>query len=277
MFGNRHYVKYRNPMTTENMIDFPPLPESAVQYDTDLEAHEEQIGYAFTAQQMRDYVEADRTQRQDAETWSLYIAGMVEAYLQSQPSADKREAAIAGIIGRRLWALSRGYDRSQRQAGQEPEAWRISYIGADGIEYRRIFGHNAIGDYRRIDPKATSTPLYTAPQPAAQSARADFEAWFRENHHSRLDRKCANQTYNCPAAFAAWNTWEACAKVYAKPQPAAQPAVEPLTSKQLAECLISIDDPLFMQDPAAALTQFARAIEAAHGVHPTPATQEATQ
>lgn len=55
-------------------------------------------------------IEHDRAQRQDAETWSLYIASMVEAYLQSKPAADKREAAIAGIISRRLWALP---DRAQ--------------------------------------------------------------------------------------------------------------------------------------------------------------------
>lgn len=48
----------------------------------------------------------------------------------------------------------------------EPVAWAISYMGADGLKYRRLFGHNAIGDYRDIDPDATSTPLYAAPQPA---------------------------------------------------------------------------------------------------------------
>ena len=145
-----------------------------------------------------------------------------------------------------------------RQAGQEPFAWLTKgghFVYAhidDGLAYKWA-------------------PLYTTPQPAAQSARADFEAWFRENYHSRLDRKCANQTYNCPAAFAAWNTWEACAKVYA----AAQPAVErkPLTDEQIDE--IRIVQEFWQWDVGTGVFRhIARAIEAAHGI--TPATQRAT-
>jgi len=66
----------------------------------------------------------------------------------------------------------------------EPVAWRINYTGADGIEYRRIFGHNAIGDYRAIDPKATSTPLYATPQSAPLERQPLTDEQITEALHS---------------------------------------------------------------------------------------------
>lgn len=41
---------------------------------------------------------------------------------------------------------------------------------------------------------------------------------------------------------------------------------EPLSDKQLAECLGSVDDLLFFENPAEALRQFARSIETAIGI-----------
>ena len=46
-------------------------------------------------------MEADK----DAKTWTAYVAGIVETYLNGSPSPEVREKAIAGIIARRLWAL----------------------------------------------------------------------------------------------------------------------------------------------------------------------------
>jgi hypothetical protein len=43
---------------------------------------------------------------QDGKRWSAYVAGMVETYLQFSPAKEVREAGIAGIIERRLWALA---------------------------------------------------------------------------------------------------------------------------------------------------------------------------
>jgi hypothetical protein len=48
----------------------------------------------------------------------------------------------------------------------EPVAWNISYTSADGSIRTVTHGHNAIGDYRQIDPDAISTPLYAEPQHA---------------------------------------------------------------------------------------------------------------
>lgn len=47
----------------------------------------------------------------------------------------------------------------------EPVAWAISYTSVTGSCAKTVHRHNAIGDYRAIDPAATSTPLYAAPQP----------------------------------------------------------------------------------------------------------------
>lgn len=46
---------------------------------------------------------------------------------------------------------------------QPATAWRIEYTNADGNKRRRLFGHNAVADYRAIDPGATSTPLFDGP------------------------------------------------------------------------------------------------------------------
>lgn len=75
---------------------------------------------------------ADGGPSQDAQTWSGYVASMVQAYLQSEPPADQREAAIAGIVARRLWALP---DRAQRQAEQEgtEQSLGLYAVQADAI------------------------------------------------------------------------------------------------------------------------------------------------
>lgn len=41
------------------------------------------------------------------DVWPKYIAGIIETYLQSNPSGDVREAAIAGIIARRMWSMKK--------------------------------------------------------------------------------------------------------------------------------------------------------------------------
>lgn len=40
-----------------------------------------------------------------------------------------------------------------------PYAWAITYL-FEGTHRTQILRHNAIGDYRQLDPNATSTPLY---------------------------------------------------------------------------------------------------------------------
>ena len=41
-----------------------------------------------------------------------------------------------------------------------PAAWRINYT-INGASRSVLCGHNSIGDYRDMDPMASSTPLYT--------------------------------------------------------------------------------------------------------------------
>ena len=48
----------------------------------------------------------------------------------------------------------------------DPVAWEISYTDWSGDAQKAVHGHNTIGDYRVIDPAATSTPLFAAPRPA---------------------------------------------------------------------------------------------------------------
>ncbi|MDH6185518.1 hypothetical protein [Polaromonas sp. CG_23.6] len=122
----------------------------------------------------RAVIAAHESQRQDAETWSLYIASMVEAYLQSQPAADKREAAIFGIISRRLWALP---DRAQRQAGQLAACW----IDTNDLKQMQDKGRGIV--CKRPQDGYEQTALYAAPQPVQADKDADY--WLRQFTTSR--------------------------------------------------------------------------------------------
>lgn len=58
-------------------------------------------------------------------------------------------------------------------APQEPVAWMIKFT-ADGVPGTNFCGHNPIGDYRMLDPEATSTPLYAVAAVPAQSLSAQI-------------------------------------------------------------------------------------------------------
>ena len=45
--------------------------------------------------------------------------------------------------------------------------------------------------------------------PAGVTTLDRFEAWFKANHHARLDRKMADGSYNDPTAHAMWQAWQA--------------------------------------------------------------------
>lgn len=92
------------------------------------------------------HITADCAQHPGSENWSRYVASMVEAYLQSEPAADKREAAITGIIARRVWALSGEHDREQAQEDvrgrgrpsddKDTDYWMRQFTAARQAEFR---------------------------------------------------------------------------------------------------------------------------------------------
>jgi len=45
--------------------------------------------------------------------------------------------------------------------------------------------------------------------PPAVTTLDRFETWFKANHHTRLDRKMADGSYNDPTAYAMWQAWQA--------------------------------------------------------------------
>ena len=85
MFGKRHYVNYRIPMTTEKHIDFPKLPT----YDSI------SCGVKFYSEhQMRAYVAADRAQRQAGQepyAWCIPVYGHQQ--FTTSPSVAEEWAA----------------------------------------------------------------------------------------------------------------------------------------------------------------------------------------
>ena len=87
------------------------------------------------------------------------------------PEVPTEEMIIAyeGSLHRPLSIL--GYKALWRTAPEvkdEPVAWEIRCNG------KRIHhGHNAIADYRDLDPSATSTPLYAHPSPRIAELEAE--------------------------------------------------------------------------------------------------------
>ena len=90
----------------------------------------------------------------DQSRWCAYVGGMVAHWVKSAPDAharlgdDKFEAAIAGIIERRLWALRRDQAPAQPAAGADV---------LDAVRYRMVRRGqhwsviNGIGDTLRGD------------------------------------------------------------------------------------------------------------------------------
>lgn len=60
------------------------------------------------------------------------------------------------------WKLSDIHPPAPLPKG-EPKAWLINFKDTGGNQQSRSYTHNAIGDYRQIDPDATSERLYTRP------------------------------------------------------------------------------------------------------------------
>ncbi len=47
-----------------------------------------------------------------------------------------------------------------RNADTEPEGWLITYTREDGEQAKHLCRHNSVGDWRAIDPAATSEPVH---------------------------------------------------------------------------------------------------------------------
>lgn len=86
--------------------------------------------------------------------------------------SDELIELIYATSGTPLRAFARAIERETIKACKaapadvlkgEPVAWRIRYADPGGHTHTIYHGHNAIADYRAIDPAAISTPLYTAP------------------------------------------------------------------------------------------------------------------
>jgi hypothetical protein len=66
------------------------------------------------------------------------------------PDADDAIAMLQGLLD---------------QPEGEPVAWQIKFKDEHGTQRNVTYTHNAIGDYRQIDPDAICEPLYTHPAP----------------------------------------------------------------------------------------------------------------
>ena len=66
----------------------------------------------------------------------------------------------------------------------EPAAWQIKFKDQNGTQRQVTYTHNAIGDYRQIDPNAICDPLYTSPQPLQPITADDVTDEMIHNWHA---------------------------------------------------------------------------------------------
>lgn len=102
---------------------------------------------------------------QDAELADLKQRLLPQFLGRAQRAEHERDALLEQLI-------------AARSATGEPLAWLIEYAACPDDKSRIAHTHNAIGDYRQIDPKATSTPLYAAPQ--VEERATDRPDWAQQ-------------------------------------------------------------------------------------------------
>ena len=91
----------------------------------------------------------------------------IQDALAAAPTPPAQEAGLREVSGPKEVAElgAKAGDRTKLLLSpaqeDEPVAWVIEFM-CDGIQMRNVALHNAVADYRDIDPNATSTPLYTA-------------------------------------------------------------------------------------------------------------------
>ena len=140
------------------------------------------------------------------------------------------------------------------EADTDPAAWKISYVSADGTNKTAIHGHNAIGDYKAIDADATSEPIYALAQPVQAESKPCFMCHGQGWHYI---------AHAYPPGVTVPKVKIACTQCVAQPVQSVEAQLVPLTDKQIydlwpSECMA------FCEEAA----EFARAIEAHHGIKP---------
>lgn len=102
---------------------------------------------------------------------------------------DAQRAAQCSPEVQRLYAALAAHEAAQQDAGDaETRAWEITFTSA-GERQTRVYQHNAIGDYRLVDPSATVKELVyrTASQPPAVES-GPSEAALRDAEHAEMYR-----------------------------------------------------------------------------------------
>ena len=134
----------------------------------------------------------------------------IDAFLDSPAGitwviASKRERyrlLVRAVLAK--WA-------APQQEAQEPTAYvHVPHYPVEG-KVRPVVSFEKYQQDYDDGIYSTRIPLYTAPQPAPAplSEREAFEAWFRREYHSRLDRNMPDKSYNDPIAHTMWAAWQA--------------------------------------------------------------------
>ncbi|RIQ74548.1 hypothetical protein D0838_04940 [Bordetella avium] len=86
--------------------------------------------------------------------------------------------ALANRPAESTQPASNTYQLPSPAVSAEPVGWKICFTDRDGQYKTVLHGHNAVGDYRDIDPMASSIPLGPFAAPAAS---AEPVAWMTED------------------------------------------------------------------------------------------------
>jgi hypothetical protein len=117
----------------------------------------------------------------DANDWCIYIAGMLDCYLKTNPPAEEREAAMAGIIQRRLHsyagfaadlsALRAALARPQQVAEKWPPSDRDILQDWSDTELDKFGNRDVCAFARKIlhDYAASRAPVAVGVEPALKN------------------------------------------------------------------------------------------------------------
>lgn len=183
-------------------------------------AYREGLAPLFTADQMRDF--ADRTHALRASHGQAPAATVIKKGADRQWMSERLGHLPDGIYSLYLAPTAQPAPAAPPQADSQPE----DENDAHNFDICQHFDHWLLEKGALLTPHSEESDGPMAPAlnwiasveaMVAARATADsvldereaFEAWFRQEYHSRLDRNMPDKSYNDPKAYTMWIAWQA--------------------------------------------------------------------
>lgn len=154
--------------------------------------------------------------------WADHLTTWAQRFVKAAPQQEAQEPVWDGKLSDAMrnaldaLYLQCGHEIARdisHQVRKECEAIYTSYTTA-----KRMYqaARDRLGAIETAQPQPDP---FAVPQPAPaplSDEREAFEAWFRQEYHSRLDRNMPDKSYNDPKAYTMWIAWQARAALAAQ-------------------------------------------------------------